>query len=280
MTEVPERAARANGAKVQSLSRALRLLNLLSESSQGVSLSVLARQAKLPTSTTHRLLSTLQEEGFVRFSNEFLTWSVGVQAFVVGNAFMRSRNVGQIAHKFLIGLMEQSGETANLAIHNNDTAVFLQQVESRELMRALASPGAAVPLYCSGVGKAFLAGLAAEARERLVADMEIRRLTAKTVASREELQREILEARGRGFVIDDEEHAVGLRCVASAVFDENHRPVAAISLSGPTVRITDRRLEHLGRVVLRTALAITAEYGGRPPLDWPQAVGPAQAIAV
>lgn len=274
MTEegaAPVREERALGSKVQSLSRALRLLNLLADEPNGIALSALARLAKLPTSTTHRLLSTMQEEGFVRFNNELLTWSVGVQAFVVGNAFMRSRNVAQIAHRFLIGLREQSGETANLAILNGDHAVFLLQAESREMMRALASPGAGVPLFCSGVGKALLSAQEAHERRAHVADGPLVQHTAKSITEPEALLRNLQEGRARGYSIDDEEHALGLRCVASSIFDENSQPIAAISLSGPTVRITDRRIDVLGQVVLRTALTITGEYGGKPPADWPTA---------
>jgi IclR family acetate operon transcriptional repressor len=71
-----------------------------------------------------------------------------------------------------------------------------------------------------------------------------------------------LASRSRGYAFDDEEHAVGLRCIASPVFDKTGEAVAAVSVSGPTLRLGEERLPHLGKIVLRTARALSAEIGG------------------
>jgi len=113
---------------------------MLARHTQGLTLSELAGKVTLPTSTAHRLLTTLQNERYVRFANDRNLWFVGVQAFEVGSAFVRSRDIVGIARPFMRRLMEESGETVNIAVHDAGEVVFLDQVESRNMMRAIARP--------------------------------------------------------------------------------------------------------------------------------------------
>ena len=108
-------AAQATG-QVQSLTRGLKLLESIAESHGSVALTELAQQAGLPNSTTHRLLTTMQQLGFVRQVGELGHWSVGAHAFIVGSSFLQSRNLMAIVHPILRKLMEDSGETVNLAV--------------------------------------------------------------------------------------------------------------------------------------------------------------------
>ena len=129
------------GGQVQSLLRALSLFRALAESADGMSLSDVAQIAGLAPSTAHRLLTTLQQERFVRFEPQAGVWQVGVQAFVTGNAFLRTRDVVQVARPYQRRLMEESGETVNLYVEDEGEVVCMSQVECRQLMRAIARPG-------------------------------------------------------------------------------------------------------------------------------------------
>jgi IclR family acetate operon transcriptional repressor len=165
-------------------------------------------------------------------------------------------------------LMEVAGETVNLAAEDRGEAVFLAQVECRQMMRALSQPGIRVPLHCSGVGKALLAALPELEVEAMLAERHpsgLIGLTGRTITDPESLLRELAASRERGYAIDDEEHAVGLRCVAAAIHDEHGRPLAALSISGPTARIPNERIPVLGAMVLLAAREFTAAVGGRPP---------------
>lgn len=263
-TEKKQNPHRASG-HVQSLSRALSVLNMLARHTQGLTLSELAGKVVLPTSTAHRLLTTLQNERYVRFANDRNLWFVGVQAFEVGSAFVRSRDLVGIARPFMRRLMEESGETVNIAVHDAGEVVFLDQVESRNIMRAIAGPGGRVPVHCSGVGKAFLAMLPENEADAILARRGLTRETAKTRVNMKEFKQELKNIRTRGFAIDDEEFAIGLRCVASVIYDEHGNPIAGVSISGPAARITDDRIAELGRRVCERALDITKEMGGRAP---------------
>lgn len=230
-----------------------------------MSLTVVAERVGLATSTVHRLLTTLEQERYVHFNSERRLWSVGVQTFVSGSAFLRARNLIGVARPYMRALMNESSETVNLAVEDEQEAVYIAQVECRQMMRALARPGDRVPLYGSSVGKAMLCAKPESALSLALPRHGMRRLTANTITSRTALRDELTATRERGFAIDDEEHALGLRCVASLVFDEIGEPIAAISVSGPTARISDPRVAYLGGLVRRKADEITALLGGALP---------------
>jgi IclR family acetate operon transcriptional repressor len=260
-------AAGPRSDHVQSLVRALGIINHLAAAEEGMTLTHIAESVGLPPSTAHRLLTTLEQERYVHFDHERRLWSVGVQAFMTGAAFLRTRNLAGIARPYMRALMNESTETVNLAIEDEHEAVYLAQVECRQMMRALARPGARVPLYCSSVGKALLCAVSDGDLAKALQRQAMRRLTEKTIVNRTALRHELSLTRERGFAIDDEEHAFGLRCVAGLVFDEFGEPMAAISISGPTARISSERIAHLGELVRRKGDEITAQLGGVLP-EW------------
>lgn len=251
--------------KVQAIHRALELLEAMSERPQGITLTELARRADLAPSTTHRLLKSLEQMQFVRHDEERSLWQVGVKAFTVGSAFLQARDLVATARPFMRRLMEESGESVNLAVAQDRAAVLLTQVECQEMIRALGRPGGRAPMHCSGMGKALLAAMSEHERAAVLAEARLERFTPKTLATIEELQRDLEIIRARGFAVDDEEFAVGLRCVAAVIHDEHGEATAAVSLSGPSARITDERLDALGALVATTAGEITAALGGRAP---------------
>lgn len=250
---------------VQSLSRALRLLSAVAASDQGLTLSDAARATGLAVSTAHRLLTTLQQDRFVRFDGERGVWVIGVQAFIVGSGFLRSRELTTIARPLMRQLMERSGETVNLAVESRGEAIYVAQVECRKLMRAIARPGGRALMHSSGVGKALLAAMQEEEVDAIVAAHGLPRETDKTIDTPIRLKAELERIRKRGYATDDEEHAVGLRCVAAVIYDEHAQPVAGLSLSGPTARIGDDAVPSLGEAVMEIAGRITAALGGRAP---------------
>lgn len=263
----PAKASAERSGQVQSLVRALRLLQEVADAGDGITLTEVANRVGLPVSSAHRLLSTLQLEGFVRFDGERTLWFVGVKAFTVGNAFLRARDLVQVARPYMRGLMEQCDETVNLAVEDSGQIIYLAQIECRQMMRALASPGARVPMHSSAVGKVLLAYANPVVQQPMLERMKLERFTAHTITGRERFLRTLAEIRAQGYGFDDEEHAVGLRCVAAPIFNEAREAIAGISLSGPAARVTDKRFRELAGLVQRTARVITREFGGIPPED-------------
>ena len=140
-------SSRLGTGGVQSLIRALSILDVLAENDDGLTLTAVVNRVCLPPSTVHRLLTTLQQKRFVRFEPNGLTWRVGVQSFVVGAAFARSREVAPIALPFMRQLMEKSGEAVNLYVRNERQAICIAQ--SSAARRYAQSPGRAAACRCS-----------------------------------------------------------------------------------------------------------------------------------
>ena len=258
----PQPRARAAG-HAQALSRGLAMMEFLASTPGGATLTALSAALALPAPTVHRLIGTLEDAGYVQ-SGEDGRFRIGVRAFRVGSAFLEHRNLVAEALPRLERLTESSGETANLAVIDNGAAVFVAQVPCRELMRMNARLGARAPLHASGVGKAMLAAMPARDVDEILGRGPLARYTGHTLVSRPALAGALAASAERGYAIDDEEHAAGLRCVAAAITDESGRPWAAVSLAGPTSRLPQERLAELGERVRDAARDITAALGGLP----------------
>lgn len=260
----PPSGKAAQNASVQSLDRALHILEVVSEA-DGLTLTEVANLADIAPSTAHRLLMTLQARGFVQVDDELGHWVVGVGAFRVGTAFLRGRKLVGMGRRIMHGLMESSGETANLGIEDAGEVVFISQVETHEAIRAFFRPGRRGAIHASGIGKALLSAMPDERVRTLAAARGLSRFTANTLTSVEALLADLAEIRKRGWAFDNEEHTLGMRCLASVVYNEYGEAIAGVSISGPTVRITDERLTDLGEQVRRASMEITSAIGGMAP---------------
>ncbi|OAF10266.1 IclR family transcriptional regulator [Bradyrhizobium neotropicale] len=255
----------ARDGGVQSVDRALSILETLAEDDEGYRLSDLAVRTGLSTSTVHRLLATLESRRFVQFDRAQSKWHVGVRSFTVGASFARRRNFSAQAVPYLRKLRDLTRETANLAVVDDEFIIVLTRMESREIMRSLTKVGGRVAMVTSGVGKAVLATYSDEDVGAIIRHHGMPRLTEKSIVRPSDLFRELGRIREQGYAIDDEEAQMGLRCVAAVVYDDRAEPLAAISVSGMTSRITDDRLPEIGRIVRETATELTAALGGVMP---------------
>ena len=160
-------------------------------------------------------------------------------------------------------LMEEGGETVNLAVEDEGEAVYLAQIECRQMMRAFALPNES-SAHCSAVGKAILSAASNKRLSKILHQRGMPRLTVKTITTPALLRQELERVRAAGYAVDDEEHAVGLRCIAAPIFDETGDVVAAVSASGPMARVVEERIAGLGALVLEASRAISAEMGAPP----------------
>jgi IclR family acetate operon transcriptional repressor len=256
---------REHDGTVQSLLRAIALLEILAEDDEGYRLVDLAARAGLSTSTTHRLLTTLEQKQFVQFSRDDSLWFVGVRCFSIGAAFARRRHFATLARPIMRRLRDETGETVNLGLLDQGDVVFVTQVESRELMRAITRPGGRSPVPSTAMGQALLATMSEQDIGEILRRQGLPRRTPNSIVRHTQLQSALTAARERGYAIDDEENAVGLRCVAAAIYDELRSPYAALSIAGPTVRVTLGRLPELGALAIAAAAEVTLATGGRVP---------------
>jgi IclR family acetate operon transcriptional repressor len=259
----PAAAGQHLTGSVQALDRGLNLLAIIAEA-DGLPLTSIAQRAGIAPSTAHRILTTLKANGFV-LDDTHGNYLIGVQAFRVGSAFLRNRKLAEVGRATLRRLMEDSGETANIAIEIDGNVVFVSQMESHRSIRAFHRPGARGPMHASSLGKAMLAALTDDAVSQKLHRVGMPRLTEKTIVDPDALLSDLALVRKRGWAIDDEEQADGMRCVGSAIYNEHGEVIGGVSISGPVVRVTEERLGELGPMVKRAAAEITERVGGRIP---------------
>lgn len=252
------------GGSVQSLDRAIAILKRVAEA-DGLSLSEIAAAMEQAPSTVYRVLITLQKHGIVEFDEKNQLWFVGLEAFRIGSTFLGRTSMVEQSRPVMQALMAQTGETANLAILDGGEVIFVSQVETHEPIRAFFRPGTRGPAHASGIGKALLAFLPQRRVDHIVRDKGLARFTERTIAEPGRLVEELEQTRARGWAVDDEERTVGMRCIAAPIFNAFGEAVAGVSISGPSVRVSQENDARHGELVRKAAATITAAVGGRPP---------------
>lgn len=225
-------------------------------------LSDLAMRAGMPPSTAHRLLSTLQSHRFAEFDENTQNWMIGVEAYRIGSGFLNRISVIEAAQPIMQRLVSSTGETANLGVADEGEIVFVRQIESPNPIRASFRPGTRSQMHASGAGKALLAQLSMEAVEKLLQKQGLPEFTAKTIVRPGDLFADLEKTRARGWSFDDQERHEGMSCIAAPVFGPSGDAVAAISVSGPSVRFTDQNVADFGATVRHAAEDLTDALGG------------------
>lgn len=235
-------------AGVRALERGLALLEALAQQPQAT-LTELAQRARLPASTVFRLLETLTARGFVTQERSG-QYRLGVRAFEIGSTYLPRLQLNDVALPVMRELMQELGETVNLAVRDRADAVYIAQVEGAQMLRMFTRVGARTPAYCSGVGKALLAWLPLTQVRALLGPGPWLAYTEHTLTTFEALERALIEVRHRGYAVDDQEREAGVRCMAVPIVDADGAAVAALSLSAPTVRLTPARLAEVAPAVV------------------------------
>jgi DNA-binding IclR family transcriptional regulator len=246
---------------VKSVARVAQILDCLASGPSGRGLAEVARAVGLHIATTRRLLMTLTELELVKQSGENRKYSLGLKILLMAKRAGANLDLRQISLPFLHELMEKTGETANLVIEDKGEAVYIEQVESVSYLRTANKLGSRAPLYCTAAGKVLLASRRPQERRELLKSLSLRRFTSRTIVRKEQLLRELERISNQDLAIDNEEQMVGERCIAVPVRDHTGRVIGAVSISGPSFRLTPARIRELKTVVLEVGKRISKELG-------------------
>jgi IclR family acetate operon transcriptional repressor len=260
---IQKSAPESDRSSVQSLVRAIDLLELLAEQQQGLRLVDIVGLAGIPASTAHRLLTTLESRRFVYLDKSSHCWNVGSRCLAVGATFGRQRNIGALALPAMQRLRDRSEQTVNLALVDSNEMVLIGQARGRDAPRGIARPGARISLTATALGQSIIAQLPETVMDDIVKTHQ--RRTEHPDAVKGSFAQTIRETRQGGFALDDEINCAGLRCIAATIFNEFAVPIAAISVAGASARI---KVEHLGDIARDVRLAaqeVTQAIGGRVP---------------
>jgi len=253
------------GNLVQTIERVANIFNVMAQNTQGISLKELSARVSLPKGTTHRLLSSLAYFGYVRQLSENKNYQLGFKLVELGNRLLDQLDIRFQARPFLVSLSKRIKETVHLVVFDQNEALYVDKVESDEKpggLQMVSRVGLRIPAHCSSVGKVFLAQLSDSALDTLITEKGLTKRTDNTITTPAKLKQHLKAVRQKGYAIDDEENEKGIRCVGAPIFNQRKQVIAAISISGPTVRITKKIIQQtLRKEVLRTALDISREMG-------------------
>lgn len=223
---------------VQSLERALMILNTLSDYPGGIQIGRLSEQVGLSKSTTHRLLQTLSSMNYVVQDPETEKYKLGLQILFLSRNILNQNNIVSTARPYLEKLSQDVNETVHLCIEDKGEITYIDKIESNQTIRMFSRVGNRAPMYCTAVGKVLLSGLNPGYFEELVPKIDFIPRTPNTIASEEELREEIARIKERGYALDDIENEEGIRCIAAPIYNHEGKIVASFSISGPSNRVT------------------------------------------
>jgi IclR family KDG regulon transcriptional repressor len=230
----------SKAVRVRSVSRALRILEILATEGN-LGLVSISKLAGLDPTTTSRLLRTMEEHSFIYQNPVDGKYGLGIRAYQIGNSVENINIMRQIARPFLQTLMERTQETASIAIRDDLYGIYIEQVAGPHFLPTMLEVGKHIPLYATAVGKVLLTKCTEKDIERMVAK-GLKRYTFNTKVTRSEIMDEIKQCKKQGHALDLEEFELGVRCVGVPVFEYNGRMLGAISVSGSSSRLSLQRL--------------------------------------
>ncbi|BFU60048.1 MULTISPECIES: IclR family transcriptional regulator [Rodentibacter] len=249
----------------QSLIRGLRLLDMLSDFPNGCPLAKLAEISGLNKSTVHRLLQGLQSEGYVKPASTAGSYRLSIKCLSIGQKILTSMNIINVVSPYLEQLNLTLGETINFSQREDDKAIMIYKLEpTHGMLKTRAYIGQHIPLYCSAMGKLYLAYPKKEGYLSYYWQTHqniIQQLTRNTITQLDEMEVELENIRQNKFAMDKEENEMGVVCIACPIFDSFHQVEYAVSVSMSIYKLRKIGIDFFLNEIKKTALEISKELG-------------------
>lgn len=246
---------------VQSVERALTILEELSEYEDGLGITEISRNVNLHKTTVFRLMGTLIEKGFVEQDSETNKYRITLKMFELGSKKLDKMDILTVARPYLKRLVRETNEVVHLVMLDGTDIVYIDKVESENTIRMHSRIGKRSPAYCTAVGKAMLAYQSENDIERVWKNSKILKYTENTITNLDIFKEELKAIRERGYSIDNEENELGVRCVGAPIFNHKGEVNFAISVSGPVMRITIDKIKEISEIVMEYSKIISRELG-------------------
>jgi IclR family transcriptional regulator, KDG regulon repressor len=248
---------------VKSVSRALDIITLVSMKKEGLGVTEIANQMDINKSSVYRILTTMSHYGYIEQDAESGRYRLGYTFLDIGSKLLDSLDIRTEAKPYLLELGKFTDEVIHLVVYDQGEVVYIEKFEGTETLRMHSKVGKRAPMHCTGVGKAILAYLPSAITEDILNRKGLPVHTQYTITDREKFLSELEAVKQRGYALDLQENEVGITCIAVPIFDHAGNAVAALSVSAPTIRMTDERIEELKQHVLKTGSNISYRLGYR-----------------
>ncbi|SIR11502.1 transcriptional regulator, IclR family [Alkalispirochaeta americana] len=249
-------------ASVKAVIKTISILEGLAQCDQ-VGVTEIATATGMSKATAFRFLATLEQLGYVQQDVDQGYYSLTLKLFEVAGIVRARRTKLDDVRPVLQALAEATHETIHLATLEIDHLVYLYKIESTLSLKVSmhSEVGRSAPLYCTGLGKVMLAYQPPKRRDQLVHSMDLHQHTPLTITNPDALQAELTRITETGYALDNEEHEIGVRCIAAPIRNSTGEVIAALSISVPSVRLTNDKMEEYRTYVLNTAERISEIVG-------------------
>lgn len=244
---------------IASLEKGIRILELLAKHGE-LSVSETARLMDTNRAGSHRFISTLKDLGYVE-KNDTNKYQPTLKIMKLATKVANRFEIRRIARPFMHKLSIIYKETINLGFFKHQEIIHIDKIDSLEVLRMDSALGDIAPAYCTGLGKSILAFLPSHELEHYLEHIELKPFSPNTIIDKDELLTELSRVRQNRCAIDDEEMSIGLRCIATPIFDHNSYPAYAMSISGPSIRQTPRVLEKMKASLLEVSSDLSRMMG-------------------
>lgn len=249
---------------IQVLDRAFRVLEALAAAPRGLPVRDIAEQTSLSISTTHRILATLSDNGYVSKNPETGHYEIGYGLIEMVSRRINSLELFTEARPYLGTLSQSLSLTAHLGVLRGGNVLYVERLDMLPTVQLFSQVGLQVPAYCSSLGKCLLSGLPSSEVDRALANSAFVHHTPNTITDIDALKAHLKEVRARGWAMDDEEQELGFRCVGAPIVDYRGEIIAAVSASGSTEVLTEERIPRIAEDVKAAARGISRRLGGDP----------------
>lgn len=249
-------------AVIQSLERAIDILELLSVNPNGIQVKDISATLDLNKSTVSRMLSTLVARGYA-VKNRDGSYKLGLKIVDISSIYLNNLQLKTESLPFLENLRNRTNLIVHLGAYNNEELVYLEKITSFTNLRMYSQIGKKAMLHSTGLGKAVLSTMTDREVENILTTKNLEQLTPKTMTDKNDILRDVKDIRDRGYAIDDEENELGMKCVAAPIFDYRGVSIGAISATGIVDVMTADKIKATIPLVIETAHKISEAMGYR-----------------
>jgi DNA-binding IclR family transcriptional regulator len=252
-----------NPSHVQSVARALQVLDLLADENKEMSLTEISNKMNWPKSTIHGILTTLRDYRLVDQSAANGRYRLGVRLFEYGQKVANSWDIRSVAMPVMRELNRVYGEMVQLATEDSGEVLYIEKLDSTRIIRIVSEVGVRLPMHCSGLGKVLLAYKSPGEVKQILTKNGMTRLARSTITDMPRMKAELEMVRKQGYAVDNCETMDGLRCVAAPIRDRGGEVAYALSISGLAEMLSGEYFEKLCASVVKAADEISQLMGYR-----------------
>jgi DNA-binding IclR family transcriptional regulator len=246
---------------IQSLQRALGLLEVIAQNRAPLGWAEISRKVGLHPSTAHHLLQTLTCLGYLAQDEQTREYYVGSKVFQVAALAWKEANLIKLAAPALAEVARHTGETSHLSLIAQGEITVIHKVEGKNPIQVSARVGYPSPAHCTANGKILLASFAKDQLKEFLSENELRPFTPNSVVAIELLERELSRVRAQGYAVDNQEFRLGVRCIAAPLRNFTGQVIAAIGISGPAWQISEDRMAGLAEYLKSVACRLSQQLG-------------------